>query len=318
VPVRLLIAFIAICGTCGFTSRLAAGPKNDPGSIAIIDASVDTKGFLDVLHKAGVKVIGRYYSRCPQPDIVPEKRIIDNQGEIESILSHKAGFGILSIYQYYSGSDKKFEGLYWDKKKRKFLVLPGDDCSTPASQPNSAEKEAELDVGAAIKQARDIGQPKGSAIYFGIDYNYSDDDKEKVLRYFRVVSKELRNHGYLVGVYGNGAAISLLKTEKCKDGKFKGAPLVDLAWLAGNRGQGSAELYNSSEWDLLQTKINIRLPAGSLGSIEIDKNIQNKDRAQKYIGFWSRNGRYSVPAERTGASLGGEVQGQLPILRRLP
>jgi hypothetical protein len=298
---RLFVAVTVVCAIFGFASRIYAGAPSDASRIAIIDASVNTTPYLDVLANAGVQVIGRYYSRCPQPEIVPEKRMVDNEDEIEAILSHKAGFAILSIYQYYSGSEKKFDGLYLDKKQKKFLPLPSDnECDKPANPPNTTEKEAALDVSAAIKQALSVGQPKGSAIYFGVDYNYSDKDAEKVVRYFTIVSNELKSHGYLLGVYGNGATITLLTSTKHKSGQFKGAPLVDYAWLNSARNQGgSLELYSSGHWDLLQTSWDKKLPAGELGAIEIDTNIQNKDRARKYIGFWSKKGLYSVPEERT-------------------
>ncbi|HZV21651.1 MAG TPA: DUF1906 domain-containing protein [Hyphomicrobiales bacterium] len=293
-----LICTAAAAPFCAIAPSIA-GPKPDPARIAIIDASVNTTPYLDVLANAGVKVIGRYYSRCPQPELVPEKRIIDNEGEIEAILTHKAGFAILSIYQYYNNNAKKFDGMYFDKFKKKFFALPADnECSKPADPPNTTEKEAALDVAAAVRQALSVGQPKGSAIYFGVDYNYSDDDKDKVLRYFTVVSNELRTHGYLVGVYGNGAAITLLTSARHADGPFKGKPLVDLAWLNSARSHaGSIELYRSGKWDLLQTKWDFKFPAGELGAVEIDTNIQNKERASKYIGFWSRDGLYKMPEQ---------------------
>ena len=69
---RLSIAFIFACTIAVAWSD--AG-EIDSGRIAIIDASINTKPYLDAFAKAGIKVIGRYYSRCPQPEIVPEKRL---------------------------------------------------------------------------------------------------------------------------------------------------------------------------------------------------------------------------------------------------
>src|ERR1700689_4584088 len=95
-PRRLFLALVVLSSACGFAGNLAAKPKAkpkaDPARFAIIDTSSNTKSYLDVLHKAGVKVIGRYFSRCPQPDIVPQKRIIDNEGEVELLLSHRDNF----------------------------------------------------------------------------------------------------------------------------------------------------------------------------------------------------------------------------------
>src|SRR5262249_3631261 len=146
----------------------------DQSRIAIIDASLNIKPYLDALHSAGVRVIGRYFARCSQPEYpgVPEKRLVDNTGEADAILGHPAGFGVLSIYQYYSSSPKKFEGigeLPFRKGKRDPrcspdmdirvpVTLPGSNCKmlpirncreVGESRPHDAATEAELDASTA-------------------------------------------------------------------------------------------------------------------------------------------------------------------------
>ena len=63
----------------------------------------------------------------------PEKRLIDNLGEIEAIRSH--GFGVLSIYQYFNNQPLKFAGkrkVSCQTKKGESstieVTLPGPDC----------------------------------------------------------------------------------------------------------------------------------------------------------------------------------------------
>ena len=239
--------------------------------MAIIDASINTTPYLDAFAKAGIKVIGRYYSRCPQPEIVPEKRLIDNLGEIEAIRSH--GFGVLSIYQYFNNQPLKFAG------KRKVscqtrkgesstieVTLPGPDCRPrPIEDCHEAEgpshtgvDEAQLDARAAVAQAKLVGQPSGTAIYFGIDFDLETERSEQVIQYFTIVSNALRDQGYLVGVYGSGAALALLKAERHKTGRYVGQPLVDFTWLNAARGHsGAADFYNRGEWDLFQSRIDL-------------------------------------------------------------
>ena len=103
----LATALALIAGGVGLQPSLAA--DNDPGRIAIIDTSKNTRAHLDALAAAGVRVIGRYFARCPQAGL-EEKRLIGNAGEADAILAHPARFGVLSIYQFYNNSPLKFSG----------------------------------------------------------------------------------------------------------------------------------------------------------------------------------------------------------------
>src|SRR5262245_37659932 len=88
---------------------LAGGPAQaSDDRIAIVDLAFDSRPYLQRLHAAGVKVIGRYYGRCWQWQ---GKRLSDNgsraeaDSEVNRILQD---FGVLAIYQYYSNSKYKF------------------------------------------------------------------------------------------------------------------------------------------------------------------------------------------------------------------
>ena len=88
---------------------------------------------------------------------------------------------------------------------------------------------------AAYEQARAIGQPAGSAIYFAVDYNAPQSDiMGRIDPYFRGVLAGMiagaggRAPEYRVGIYGSGAVCEYLK----------GARLAQYAWLS-----------NSSMWD---------------------------------------------------------------------
>jgi hypothetical protein len=293
-------------------ATLSQAADSDPGRIAIIDASINTTPYLDAFTKAGVKVIGRYFSRCPQPEIVPEKRLIDNAGEIEAIRSR--GFGVLSIYQYFNNQPLKFSGkrkIRCKTKKRENLTvevtLPGadctprpiEDCKEAEGSPHNGADEAELDAQAAVAQAKLVKQPPNTAIYFGIDFELGADRNEQAVQYFTIVSDELKDNGYLVGVYGSGAALALLRGERHKTGRHAGQPLVDFTWLNASRGHaGAADFYNPGEWDLFQSRTDLHFPADS-GTAEVDADIQNPLRAGAYVGFWDAKGRYRVPEVRT-------------------
>ena len=123
-----------------------AAAKDDSGRIAIIDTSRNVRDHLPELKGAGVKVIGRYYGRCPQWE---GKRLIDNGlpgepgSEIDAILDN--GFAVLSIYQYLSSSKYKFQGKSLSRKGNLF-TLKDADCARPANPPHSAKTEAALDA----------------------------------------------------------------------------------------------------------------------------------------------------------------------------
>jgi Domain of unknown function (DUF1906) len=297
----------------GLQSSLAA--DRDPGRIAIIDASKNTRAYLDALAAAGVRVIGRYYARCAQAGL-EEKRLIGNPGEIEAILSHPARFGVLSIYQFYNNSPLKFSGQREttcrlpNGRARKIRVTLADetcterevdrDCNEAEGPPRTLAMEAQWDAEAAVRQARQVRQPAGTAIYFGVDFNASADTAQAAVQYFTIVSEILKANGYLVGVYGNGAALDLLRGKAHTAGPYAGRAMVDFFWLSAARGHaGAASHFNSGNWDLFQTRIDMTL--GAFGGLEIDTDVQNGLHPDKYIGFWNRTGPFKVEAARTRA-----------------
>ena len=64
--------------------------------------------------------------------------------------------------------------------------------------PRDARQEASLDAQAAVQQAQSIGQPAGSAIYFGVDFNFAASDTETIdnmISYFREIRDTLAPAG---------------------------------------------------------------------------------------------------------------------------
>jgi hypothetical protein len=99
---------------------------------------------------------------------------------------------------------------------------------------------------AAHRQAKAIGQPTGSAVYFAVDYNAPEADiRGSVDRYFRGVAAGLtaaagKLRDYRIGVYGSGAVC----------GYLKGARLAEYAWLSNSRAWSG---YGSfAGWDIKQ------------------------------------------------------------------
>lgn len=71
------------------------------------------------------------------------------------------------------------------------------------------------DGAAALQEAKLIGQPVGTAIYFAVDFDAQLKDYAAIEAYLRAAAKELP--GYAVGVYGSHAVIEeMAKRGACK------------------------------------------------------------------------------------------------------
>jgi len=179
---------------------------------------------------------------------------------------------------------------------------PIEDCTEAPGPSHGGAEEALLDAQAAVAQAKLVKQPPNTAIYFGIDFEPSADASDQVVQYLTIVSNELKDNGYLVGLYGSGATLALLKGERHKSGRHAGQPLVDFTWLNASRGHaGATDFYNGGEWDLFQSRVDLHLPVGDRRSAEIDADIQNPAHAANYVGFWGAQGQYRVPEARSAA-----------------
>jgi hypothetical protein len=101
------------------------------------------------------------------------------------------------------------------------------------------------DAMSAYRQARAVGQPPGSAIYFAVDFNAHGPALYYIDQYFRGVNAGLAASGggrspYRVGVYGSGTVCTAVK----------GARLAQYAWLSGSTSWDGTLGY--SAWNIKQ------------------------------------------------------------------
>ncbi|HXF89945.1 MAG TPA: glycoside hydrolase domain-containing protein [Xanthobacteraceae bacterium] len=267
-----------------FAPRELFGKASDPGRIAIIDTPKNAARCADKLAACGIKVVVRYFARKPQPGLAEKIMAADGNmigGVREPTILIRHGISLVSLYQYRNNLAQKFlDGL---------------------EDTGSAKAEALADAQAALEQARLVGQPEGSAIYFGVDFNASKsaqpvrtgngkgngggngnvarpprDVVEAVLEYFRLINRTV-GQSYAIGVYGNGFINRLLREEK----------LVAYNWISASRAHdGTAEFYNSGEWHLFQNQIDRRWFAGGkcAAGLDLDTNVQNPRVTD--IGAW--------------------------------
>jgi hypothetical protein len=101
------------------------------------------------------------------------------------------------------------------------------------------------DALSASRQAKAVGQPLGSAIYFAVDYNARGSQLAQIDQYFRGVNAGFAVAGngrpeYRVGVYGSGAVCSAVKE----------AGLAQYAWLTGSTAWEGTNGYTA--WNIKQ------------------------------------------------------------------
>ena len=172
--------------------------------------------------------------------------MIDNLDEVRVIADDKHHLAMLSVYQFYSqgtkfSSNRGMTATELDERPRSAMpktVAEFSDCFRP-DRANTVEEDANLDAYAAVTQAKEIvHQPEQTAIYFGVDFDLSDEaGRKNVVSYFQIVRRIVTAAHYKVGIYGNGSVADLLYS----NGKPK-ERLVDYVWLNASAGhQGSSE-----------------------------------------------------------------------------
>jgi Domain of unknown function (DUF1906) len=238
----------------------AVGQPNDPASIAIIDTPHNAAKVASKLSAQNVKVVVRFFARKPQPGL--REKVMASDGNMidgvrEPTILIRNGLSIVSLYQYRNNLPEKFlKGL---------------------EDTGSAKAEAAADAKAALDQARLVGQPEGSAIYFGVDFNVNRASVDPVLEYFRAVGRTVGGH-YAIGIYGNGFVNRILRQEK----------LVAYNWISASRShEETVDFYNSGQWHLFQNQVDRHWfgPPGKCSTgLDVDTNLQNPRVAG--IGAW--------------------------------
>lgn len=169
------------------------------------DTTLPMTRHAQALREQGVGFVMRYYSRNPDK----------NLGADEARALAAAGLHL---------------GAIWESK--------GDHAGF------FSRAQGEQDGSKALEEARTVGQPSGSAIYFAVDYDPSQTDIDgPVADYFAGVAAALEG-GYRIGVYGSGLCCGSLLDRKA----------ASCSWLSQSTGfAGSKAFAAEKRYDLIQT-----------------------------------------------------------------
>jgi len=217
----------------------AAQPEGGPGDDVASSAAMENP-----------KPEKRRRAVRPRPDRVPKPGkgdamvVIDTNNNVSAKIPLLKTKGVVAVGRYYStGTGKRIspsEAQAIASAGLKLFVVFEDDGDPPLGG-NAGTVHANL----ALQQARAIGQPSGSAIYFAMEHlpsGYTHNDLPGITTYFQQIRAAF-NGAYKVGVYSDGVVCDALLT----------AGLCDFAWLSASMSfEGSKAFYLSNRWSLSQ------------------------------------------------------------------
>lgn len=225
-PGRIIVIVIASFAIWTSTAHATDLCVKDPQIQAVDSSAPVTQSFLDQMKAIGIKTIFRYYDH--EDETLPGKTL--RRMERDAIVMNNLKMGV--VFQH---RNNKFAS---------FTVWRG-------------RQDAERSLMLAAENA----QPKGSAIYFGVDGAWSTSyELANIMAYFQEVNARMAGSGYRVGVYGSGLVCNALLTNS----------LAELCWLAApTTWPDFSAWYQTKRWKLVQ------LPTTWCGGRSVDFNLTN-------------------------------------------
>lgn len=204
--------------------------------------------FLENLVASGVDTVFRYYSDTNNANLNCK-----NVTRRERDLLHDHGLALAIVYQFEGGAKNRYTGA-----------------------------RAAADAAFCLDRAREINQPEGSTIWFGVDSDTGRNADADVLAYFRAIRAAFGGR-FRIGAYAAGARCRLLRDAGLADGFWvPEAP----AW------NGTRAFLNSGDWTLYQNKTDIKksgLNADMGQVLPIDTDILNPS-VGRTIGAFGKDG----------------------------
>jgi hypothetical protein len=265
-------------------SRLLGQPHSErlaSPRVQFIDMSYPSTDSLQSIRKAGVKTIGRYYSRPADGTACSVPGKILTQQELTAI-ERDPEMSVVTAFQYCN----RCGGF-------------GGSIRDQAAAIQYVQTKGKTDAQYAVGLAGALKQPKGTPIYFGADFNPAGDCKQsienrdmnaRIIAYFKEVNDIVKPKGWKVGVYGFGGACRLLKDHNPR--------LAEYFWLSASLShQGHMEFFNSGDWHIFQSRTDLKNFSFAPGVEDVDTDVVNPDKED--VGQW-RTDRI-IKVDRTAA-----------------
>lgn len=191
--------------------------------------------------------------------------VVDTNNDVSGHLAFLRSKGVGSVGRYYSSSASKRisrqEALAISNAGMQIFIVMENSGDPLLTQSNGIH-HAQI----AAAQARSIGQPENSAIYFALEHlpnGYKIGDLPSIKDYMRGINQVLGTE-FRIGVYSDGVVCEeLLKASLCS-----------YTWLSASSSfAGSKEFYKSNRWSLAQ---NAKIDQDWNG-ISIDTNEAQAD-----------------------------------------
>jgi hypothetical protein len=217
------------------------------------------------------------YNADPQP-VAQQPRFparaqgIDLATDAGHVAQYIKGNGLDFVARYYRKPDSRWPALSANEAK----VLSALGLNVVAVWESHSQhrdyftySRGYWDAMQAGQQAKLVGQPAGSAIYFAVDFDARGADIVPIDQYFRGITAGLAaatggKSDYKVGVYGSGAVCD----------SVKGRGLAQYAWLSNSTAWAGSRSF--ADWNIRQGR-----PFATLGFINHDSNEARDD----YGGF---------------------------------
>jgi hypothetical protein len=184
----------------------------------------------------------------------------------QSFLSTMRAVGVKTIIRYYDHEDETLPGKTLRRSERDAILMNGFRTAVVFQHRNDqlssfTTLRGRLDAERSLALAGENAQPRGSAIYFGVDGPWQTSyDLANISAYFKEVNAGLAGSGYRVGVYGSGLVCDVLLS----------TGLARLCWLGAPTSWPLYHAYyQTMNWGLVQ------LRTSQCGGRSVDFNLVN-------------------------------------------
>ena len=202
----------------------------------------------------------------------PRVEAVDSSAPVtQSFLYQIKAIGIKTIIRYYDHEDETLPGKTLRRGERDAILMSGLKMGVVFQHRNNkfasfTTQRGRQDAERSLILAAENSQPRGSAIYFGVDGAWNRPyELANITAYFQEVNATLMGSGYRVGVYGSGLVCNALLANG----------LAELCWLAAPTSWPDfSAYYQTKRWRLVQ------LPTTHCGGRSVDFNLANGPEAE--------------------------------------